>query len=227
MITDPMKRFLTVLNDLREMQDSSIAEEIYSRLRSALQESQNANAIYVLDRYREKPDIWEAPLKDELAQIQSDQGKEILEVAEKLISVKYTQQQAIFEHLLAEAYSLRETLRQSNRHFQVVIEHRLCFSIFLACIGLASLIGSIIILETNTHLELSILMIILFIEALAVISLLRVQTARKYITNAHKHLTQAEVVYQKLELIACADERVRNNISDPFIDQLLHLSPEG
>jgi hypothetical protein len=228
MITDPIQFILTALDDARETQDSSQAKEIYTRLRDSLQKGQNANAVYVLDRYWEKPDIWEAPLKDELTRVQAGQDKELLIAAEKLISIEHVQQQAVFERLLAEVSSLRDTLQKSNKNLLDQFEEGLRFGLYVACISLPGLFGIIILLsEGNIHTGLSLLIIISVVEALSVLFLLRANAISKYVNNANNHLMLAEGIYQKLELVISADDEIRHHLSHIVIEQLLNLSPKN
>jgi hypothetical protein len=227
MITDPIQFILTALNDARETQDSGQAEEIYTRLRNYLQKGQNANAVFILDRYWEKPDIWEAPLKDELTRVQVGQDKELLIAAEKLISIEHVQQQAVFERLLAEVSSLRNTLQKSNKHLLDQFEERLRFGLYVACISLPGLFGIIIVLsEGKIHAGLSLLIIILVIEALSILFFLRANAISKYMHNAEKHQMQVEGIYQKLALAISADNEIRHHLSHIVIEQLLNLSPK-
>lgn len=227
MSTDPVKQIMMALADARKLQDSAATEEIYNRLRSLLQQDsvRNSDAIYVLDRYREKPDIWEAPLKDELRETSVEQDEKILQMAEQLISLEHTQQQAIFERIIAESALVCTTLQKSNRHFRDHFEGRYRFGIFIACFGLLSLLMAIFILSRgDMHLAPSILITTFIVEALSLLFFLQAKNVDMYTERNNEQLLQAEAIHQKIEFVSNTDGEIRRHLSHLIVDQLLKLA---
>ena len=105
MAVDPITLILTALATRAvgsvQAKTNKAVEEAYARLKTLIQKKfiDNSEAVFVLDKYEEKPDVWEAPLKDELMQIHADKDKQVIETARALVSLQESQQQAEYEHI--------------------------------------------------------------------------------------------------------------------------------
>src|SRR5713226_799621 len=137
MITDPITLILSALASgatIVQATTNKAVEEAYSRLKTLLQKKflNNSEAMFVLDKYVEKPDVWEAPLKDELMQVNADKDKEIIETAKTLMSLQESQQQADYEHFAAEADNLRKQLQEMYEESHYQFEQWLRFSLIAA-----------------------------------------------------------------------------------------------
>src|SRR5438093_8024930 len=95
--------------DAAQSKTNKAVEEAYSELKTLIQKKfiGNGEATFVFDKYEEKPGVWEAPLKDELMQVNADQDREIIETAKTLVSLQESQQQADCEHIATQPTSVQ------------------------------------------------------------------------------------------------------------------------
>ncbi len=98
---DPITLVLTALAagaaaGVQEVAGKAI-KDAYQGLKSLLQKKfgDKPEAEMVLDKYEEKPAIWEAPLKDALKTTKADQDEEIIKAAQSLLSLANPQQAAL------------------------------------------------------------------------------------------------------------------------------------
>lgn len=69
-------------------------KEAYQGLKGLLQRrfSDNRDAERALLKHESKPQVWEAPLREELAQIAADRDEEVVEAAQRLMTLVQPQQ---------------------------------------------------------------------------------------------------------------------------------------
>ena len=98
---DPITLILTALTagatDSIKDATSEAVKDGYNGLKALIQRkfSDNADATTVLEKYEKKPEIWKAPLADELAQSRADQDQEIITKAQRLMAIIQPEQAAI------------------------------------------------------------------------------------------------------------------------------------
>src|SRR5712691_3659464 len=145
MAVDPMTLILAALasgSAIVQAKTNKAVEEVYAKLKTLIQSKfrGNSEAIFVLDKYAEKPDIWQAPLKDELIRVKADKDKEIIETARTLVSLQESQQQIDYEHIAAEANHMREQLLEMNHQLHNQFEQWFRVSLAAAILGLLGII---------------------------------------------------------------------------------------
>lgn len=98
---EPITLILTALAAGAASGATAVASEAikdgYDGLRTLVQRkiTGNADAEHALTKYEAKPDVWEAPLKDELIQAQADQDEEIIRAAQQVLTLVNPQQAAL------------------------------------------------------------------------------------------------------------------------------------
>ncbi len=98
---DPVSLILTALTAGASASIQATASEavkdLYDGLKALIQQRfvGRPKAQMILAEHEKKPDIWKAPLVEELRETGSDQDEEIIEVAQKLMSQLDPQQAAI------------------------------------------------------------------------------------------------------------------------------------
>jgi uncharacterized small protein (DUF1192 family) len=87
---------LGVASGLKDAATDTVKDGIH-RLKALLQRKAagRSEASVALAKYEEKPDVWEAPLRDELIHIGADRDEEILEAAKHLLTLVNPQQAAM------------------------------------------------------------------------------------------------------------------------------------
>ena len=81
---------------------TEMGKEAYQNLKKSIQNklAGNKEAELVLEKYEEKPTVWETPLKDMLITAGIDKDKEIIQTAQNLLSIIDPQQAAVGKYNL-------------------------------------------------------------------------------------------------------------------------------
>lgn len=232
MVIDPATLILTALGSgatTIQAKKNKAIEETYTRLKTLIQKkfTGNAEAMFVLDKYEAKPDVWEAPLKDELLQVNADEDKEIIQTAKMLMSLQESQQKADYERIAVEADNQRKQLQQTYEHHYHQFEQWFRLSLIAVVPGLSGItVGVFTIIIEKMPIGLVIIAIGLMIGAIAALFSLRAKEAKKRANTISKQLIQWGGVYEAIELALMTDDETRKRLHSLIIERLLDLTEE-
>lgn len=229
---DPIKLIVAALasGTLVKATKNRAIEEIYTRLKTLLRKkfTGNPDAMFVLDKFEEKPEIWEAPLKDELIQTRALEDKEIIETANTLLSLQRSQQQADYERIASEAANQRRQLQHIYEQLQRQSADWLRFSLIAAVLGIMCItIGVFAILTEKFPIGLLIVVLSLIPEATAALFSLRARETKKRADVINEQLVQSERIYQAIELALMSDDETRQRLQRVIVERLLNLAAGG
>jgi hypothetical protein len=232
MVIDTATLILTALGTgatTARAKKNKAVEETYTRLKALIQKkfTGNAEAMFVLDKYEAKPDIWEAPLKDELLQANADEDKEIIQTAKMLMTLQESQQKADYERIAIEADGQRRQLQRIYEQHYHRFERRLHSSLIAVVMGLSGITAGVFtILIEKMLIGLVIIAIGLIAEVIAALFALRAKESKKRADGISNRLKQWERIYESIELALMTDDETRKRLQGLIIERLLDLANE-
>src|SRR5689334_16376389 len=101
---------------------SEAVKDSYSALKALIQRklAGKRDAELVLHKYEEKPEVWKEPFKETLRQTHIDEDKEIIQEAQRLLTLVHPQQAAMGKFNVQIAGNVQGFLQGDNAHVTMV-----------------------------------------------------------------------------------------------------------
>jgi len=137
---DPLT--ITLITNALAMGASSTVEtskDTYQTLKNLVRRrfGDEPEALLVLNKYEEKPEVWRGPLRDKLEQVHADQDEEIVKTAQNLIALTKPQQANAYVNVNSTRTSLENIYRKYSRQARLWS----LFSLIAVVIGFLLVLG--------------------------------------------------------------------------------------
>src|SRR5215472_4389470 len=194
-------------------------------LRKKFAETQNEKvADLVLEKYEEKPEVWRAPLEEELIRANVDKDKQIVETAQKLATL-VTPKDAAYERIASAANATRQQLERIYEQGREQAKQWSLFSLIAAILGFLVIIGGILaVLTVNTAVGLITSIAGLIPEVAAALFFQQARDANKRVDSISDRLLEIDKIHRAIEIALTVEDTSQNRLKETIILRILGLS---
>ncbi len=182
----------------------------------------------LIDNYKNQPEAWQKTLRDELAQVDVDQDKEILRAA-KSVTTHVIQEDVFYDHIVTANNVAQGQLDQIVEQCRKEARQWFQYSLLAAILGFLVILGGVIIAIVTVNVSLGFLTSLASIvpDVAALLFFRQANGANERVDKFFKELVNIANIYKATELTLTTNGESQDRYKGLIIKKWLGLHNDG